>query len=89
MVDSTALPDGTSYPIFIDVHMRVAGKTGTAESGQPLPHAWFIAYAPASPIGGPPVTPRIAMGIVVQFVGFGDLNASPISAALIKAYFNV
>jgi len=71
------------------VHMRVAGKTGTAESGQSLPHAWFIAYAPASPIGGPPVTPRIAMGIVVQFVGFGDLNESPISRALIKAYFNV
>lgn len=89
MLDSTALPDGTSYPIFIDVHMRVAGKTGTAESGQALPHAWFIAYAPAAPVGGPPVTPRIAMGIVVQFVGFGDLNASPISAALIKAYFNV
>lgn len=89
MLDVTASPAGTSYPIFKDVNMRVAGKTGTAESGQSLPHAWFMAYAPASPIGGPPVTPQMAMGVVVQFVGFGATDAAPISRKLIKAYFNV
>lgn len=82
-------PSGTSYGTFKGFKILVAGKTGTAESGQAQPHAWFASYAPASPLSGPPVTPQIAMGISVHYAGFGAEDAAPISRKLLEAYFGV
>jgi penicillin-binding protein 2 len=83
--------DGTAYPTFGTFSVRVAGKTGTAEaepSGS-APHALFMAYAPASPVSGPAVTPRIAIGVVVAHSGTGEQFASPICKDLIKAIMGV
>lgn len=83
-------PTGTSYYVWKGFPLRVAGKTGTAESGGGNPpHAWFTCYAPASPVGGPAVTPTIAMGVETQFAGYGATDAAPISRSLLTAYFNV
>jgi len=37
---------GTARKAFEGATYSVAGKTGTAESGQEDPHAWFAGYAP-------------------------------------------
>ena len=41
------LPYGTGTAAFAGFGIPVAGKSGTAETGTPDPHAWFPAYAPA------------------------------------------
>jgi penicillin-binding protein A len=59
--------------------MEVAGKTGTAESGNGPPHAWWITFAPAD-------DPEIAMCVMVENGGRADEGAMPIAARLMRAY---
>lgn len=82
-------PGGTSTKSWVGYPVTVAGKTGTAESGQPNPHAWFTCYAPAQKLSGPPVTPQIAVATLVEFSGFGDTYAAPVSKAIMSAYLNI
>jgi peptidoglycan glycosyltransferase len=75
---------GTGTAAQID-GVTVAGKTGTAETGVAGedPHAWFIAFAPAT-------APRYAVAVVVQ--NGGDLGseatggevAAPIARAVLQ-----
>jgi cell division protein FtsI/penicillin-binding protein 2 len=46
--------------------VRVAGKTGTAQSGQFKTHAWFVGYAPAD-------HPKVAMVVFLENGGTGGL----------------
>lgn len=90
MVGVTATPSGTAYQDFKSFPILVAGKTGTAESGDnQAPHGWFTGYAPASPLSGPPVAPKIAVGAVVEYAGFGEQYAVPVGKRVIAAYLNV
>jgi penicillin-binding protein 2 len=89
MIGVTQDPEGTSYDVFKGFPILVAGKTGTAESGQQNPHAWFTAYAPATPPSGQPVQPQIAMSVLVTYAGYGDHYASPVCRAVLAAQFNV
>lgn len=65
--------------------VSVAGKTGTAQndSGNKIPHAWFIAFAPAE-------DPVVAVAVMVEHGGnFGDDAtggevAAPIAAEMIR-----
>lgn len=65
--------------------IEVAGKTGTAETGngQP-PHSWFVAYAPAN-------DPQIALAIVVENSGKAGNNgtggtvAAPLAKRILSA----
>jgi penicillin-binding protein 2 len=82
-------PDGTTVHRFVNYPINVAGKTGTAESGQPKPHAWFTCYAPASPITGTPVTPRVAVGTLVEYSSYGEAYAVPVSKAVMDAVFGL
>jgi penicillin-binding protein 2 len=82
-------PRGTAYGDFKGVPVLVAGKTGTAESGQALPNGWFACYAPASPASGPAVTPKIAIGSLVERSDFGERYALPVSRAILRAYLGV
>jgi peptidoglycan glycosyltransferase len=59
--------------------MKVAGKTGTAESGNGEPHSWWITFAPAD-------DPKIAMCVMVENGGRADRGALPIAARLMQAY---
>jgi penicillin-binding protein 2 len=89
MVATTDTPAGTSYDRFHNFPILVAGKTGTAESGQPLPHALFTSYAPASPLSGQPVAPQIATSVIVETSGPGDTFAAPVTLAMLHAFFNI
>ncbi|MBN1135740.1 MAG: penicillin-binding protein 2 [Anaerolineae bacterium] len=71
---------GTAYDAFKGLSLPVAGKTGTAESGQNLPHAWFAGYAPAD-------DPEIAIAIVVKNSGEGAKYAAPLFRQVVEAYF--
>ena len=59
--------------------VRVAGKTGTAETGVAGRYtAWFIAFAPAD-------HPRVAVAVVVENGGFGGKSAAPIAKTIMQA----
>jgi peptidoglycan glycosyltransferase len=61
--------------------VKVAGKTGTAETGQSHVYtAWFIFFAPAD-------NPQVAGAVVVehQLNGFGGVVAAPIAKQLMQA----
>jgi peptidoglycan glycosyltransferase len=58
--------------------VKVAGKTGTAETGGPLNTTWFIAFAPAN-------APRVAVAVVLQDqTGAGGTTAAPIAKAIME-----
>ena len=61
----------------------IAGKTGTAETGQfaGLDDAAFTAFAPYG-------NPDIAVGVIIQGGGYGASSAAPIAVKVIKAYLN-
>jgi peptidoglycan glycosyltransferase len=59
--------------------VKVAGKTGTAESGNGAPHSWWISFAPAD-------DPKIAVCAMVENGGRGDLAALPIADRVVEAY---
>lgn len=53
--------------------VRVAGKTGTAQSGKDRTHAWFVGYAPAE-------KPRVAMVVFLEHGGRGGVSAAKIAS---------
>lgn len=82
-------PNGTTMAEFTTYPVTVAGKTGTAESGQAHPHSWFTCYAPASKLSGQPVAAQIAVGALVEYSGFGEYYAVPVSKAIMSAYLQL
>ncbi len=60
--------------------VRLAGKTGTAETGVKNKYdTWFIAFAPAE-------APRIAVAVALENqTGFGATTAGPIAKAIVEA----
>ena len=61
--------------------VRVAGKTGTAETGRGnFNTTWFAAFAPAN-------APRVAIAVVVenQNGGFGGTVSAPIAKQVMEA----
>lgn len=78
----TSASYGTAYKPFKGLIVPVAGKTGTAESGQDLPHAWFAGFAPAQ-------NPEIAIAVIVQNSGEGSVYAAPLFRRVVEAYFQV
>ncbi len=71
---------GTARQAFEGVAFTAAGKTGTAESGQEEPHAWFAGYAPVD-------SPQIAIAVVVEHAGEGSKEAAPLFRQVVEAYF--
>jgi penicillin-binding protein 2 len=66
--------------------VQVAGKTGTAEFGEPLPgnkyetHAWFSGFAPSD-------DPQVAVVVFLE-KGNGARNAAPTGARILDYYFH-
>ena len=58
--------------------LKIAGKTGTAQSTQGLNHGWFIAFAPAD-------SPRVVVGVIGEYSGHGAALA-PLVARVIAHY---
>jgi cell division protein FtsI/penicillin-binding protein 2 len=62
----------------------VAGKTGTAESGSGLPHAWFAGYTLASESTG---KADIAIAVILENQGEGSDWAAPIFQRIVETYY--
>lgn len=72
---------GTARQAFEGISYSVAGKTGTSESGQEEPHAWFAGYAPAD-------EPQVAVAVVLEHAGEGSKEAAPLFRQLVEAFFD-
>ncbi len=81
-------PRGTAYKT-VGVPLKsygipIAGKTGTAQSGDPrYPHAWFAGYTYANR----PDRPDIAVAVVLEYEGEGSVWAAPIFTGMVYSYF--
>ena len=76
-----AVVTGGTAPAAAIPGIRVAGKTGTAETGiLDVNTTWFISFAPAD-------APRVAVAVVAerQRNGFGGTVAAPIAKQLMEA----
>jgi penicillin-binding protein 2 len=77
-------PGGTSQPVFAGFPIKVAGKTGTAETcGTTCPdHSWYASWAPAS-------DPKLVVVVNVERGGFGANAAAPTAKKIYEAYFHL
>jgi penicillin-binding protein 2 len=73
-------PRGTAREAFAGATFTAAGKTGTAETGQEEPHAWFAGYAPAE-------APQVAVTVLLEHAGEGSKQAAPLFRQVVEAYF--
>jgi penicillin-binding protein 2 len=73
---------GTGSHAGFKEEWRVAGKTGTAETGvRNLPsHAWFCGYAPLE-------DPEILVLVLVEQAGHGGAVAAPLARQMMAMYF--
>ena len=75
---------GTANFRLRGLEIPVAGKTGTAESGSGLPHAWFAGYTMAFDSTG---LPDIAIAVVLENQGEGSDFAAPIFKRIVETYY--
>lgn len=73
---------GTAWP-FLGFPIKTAGKTGTAEFGDPddKTHAWYTAYAPSD-------EPKIALTVLVEGGGEGSSVTGPIAKEVLRWYLS-
>ena len=77
-------PWGTASGVFRETFpIKVAGKTGTAESGgDQKSHAWFAGFAPFD-------QPQIAFVSMLEHGGEGSADAAPLIKEVLVRYFNL
>jgi penicillin-binding protein 2 len=75
---------GTANFNMRGIQFKVAGKTGTAESGSGLPHAWFAGYTMNA---ANTQKPDIAIAIIVENEGEGSEYAVPLFRAMVETYY--
>ncbi len=58
--------------------VRVAGKTGTAQTGNDQPSvAWFVAFAPAA-------SPKVAVAVMIEDAGAAEISGNGLAAPIAK-----
>lgn len=82
----TSNPEGTArrvlrYPSTFSI--KIAGKTGTAESGLEDPHAWFAGYSFMERED----RPDIAVVVIVENQGEGSEWAAPVFRRVVETHF--
>jgi penicillin-binding protein 2 len=78
----TAGPGGTATSVFEGFPIPIAGKTGTAERGEPHRNqSWFISLAPYP-------NPNVVTVVTIEEGGFGAESAAPANKQILEAYFH-
>jgi penicillin-binding protein 2 len=77
-------PKGTARFALRGLEFEVAGKTGTAESGNGKPHSWFAGYTMNEANTN---KPDIAIAVIVENIGEGSEYAAPIFRAMVETYY--
>jgi penicillin-binding protein 2 len=81
---------GTSYGVFGDFPVPIAGKTGTAEKVVTMPgytgkqdQSWWCGYGPTSP------SPKLVVCVVIENGGHGGTAAAPAAERVFAKFFDV
>jgi penicillin-binding protein 2 len=74
-------PGGTSYPVFGNFPIPMAGKTGTAQRLGQNDQSWYVALAPYP-------NPQIVVATTIEQGGFGVQAAAPVAEQILTAYFD-
>lgn len=74
-------PSGTSYEVFGNFPVPVAGKTGTAQRIGQADQSWYVILAPYP-------DPKIVTAVTIEEGGFGAESAAPAALQILEAYFN-
>ena len=89
LVEGTHLPFGTSYGVFGQFPVSVAGKTGTAEKVVTLPgytglqdQSWWCGY-------GPTDNAKLVVCALIENGGHGGTAAAPAAERVFSAFFHV
>jgi cell division protein FtsI/penicillin-binding protein 2 len=80
----TQNPRGTARWNLRGLQFKVAGKTGTAESGNGKSHAWFAGYTMNE---ADAKQPDIAIAVIAENAGEGSEYAVPIFRAMVETYY--
>jgi penicillin-binding protein 2 len=76
-------PGGTSYPVFKDFKIPIAGKTGTAQRGLGRPdQSWYVGLAPYP-------NPRYVVVATFEHGGFGVETAAPAVRKILSVLFGI
>jgi penicillin-binding protein 2 len=78
--DAAQNGSGTSFEVFGDFPIQVAGKTGTAQRPPNLDQSWYGVLAPYP-------NPRIVTFVTMEEGGFGAESAAPAARKILEAYF--
>jgi len=73
--------EGTARRVMAGSPVEIAGKTGTAQLDQGMPHAWFTGFAPFAG----PAERRLAFAVLVEHGGYGGRIAAPIAREVMEA----
>ncbi len=71
---------GTARTAMAGSPVNFAGKTGTAQLDEGMPHAWFAGFAPFDG----DASQRIAFAVVVEHGGYGGSVAAPIAREIME-----
>ncbi len=74
-------PGGTSYSVFGNFPVPMAGKTGTAQREPQADQSWYVALAPYP-------NPEIVVAATIEQGGFGVDSAAPVAKQILEAYYN-
>ncbi len=75
-------PGGTSYPVFGDYPVQIAGKTGTAQRPGQADQSWYIALAPFD-------DPKYVVAVTIEQGGFGVDSAAPAAQEILNALLHI
>ena len=73
--------EGTARNAMAGATIAFAGKTGTAQLDEGMPHSWFAGFAPYDG----DASRRVAFAVVVERGGYGARVAAPVAREVMEA----
>ena len=80
--EAASTPAGTSYDVFGDYPVAVAGKTGTAQVAGKGDYSWYASFAPAN-------DPKYVVVTMIEQGGEGADAAAPAARLIYNALYDV